>query len=224
MVSERLECAGLESLPAGAQTLAPAVPKFVHRPHALWADRTNRDHFQRSMTWCSWRPDRSADAPPQSLARMQPIETGRMAKLVMPGQKREARLRARCPGHPRLNRLERDEIRLGPRRRTIFLLVSRTQAARALRTGAHSTLHGVVFAILCLGSAVYRRRGAALRSGHEIVSASRSRRIDPTPMHHALAARKTWMAYSYEAAFAAARPAFLPENRQPPRKVPSSDR
>jgi hypothetical protein len=29
---------------------------------------------------------------------------------------------------------------------------------------------------------------------------------------------------SQEAAFAAARPAFLPENRQPPRKVPSSDR
>src|SRR5882757_8074365 len=61
-----------------------------------------------------------------------------------------------------------------------------TQAARALRAGAHSTLHGVVFAILCLGSAVYRRRGAALRPGHEIVSASRSRRIDPTPMHPAL--------------------------------------
>src|SRR5216683_6981651 len=36
-----------------------------------------------------------------------------------------------------------------------FLLVPRTQAARALRAGAHSTLHGVVFAILCLGSAVY---------------------------------------------------------------------
>src|SRR6266481_8229019 len=31
-----------------------------------------------------------------------------------------------------------------------------TQAARVLRAGAHSTLHGVVFAILCLGSAVYR--------------------------------------------------------------------
>jgi len=52
--------------------------------------------------------------------------------------------------------------------------------------GPHSTLHGVVFAILCLGSAVYRRRGAALRPGRAIVSASRSRRIDPTPMHHAL--------------------------------------
>src|SRR6266481_1608206 len=38
-----------------------------------------------------------------------------------------------------------------------FLLVPGTQAARALRAGAHSTLHGVVFAILCLGSAVYRR-------------------------------------------------------------------
>ena len=33
----------------------------------------------------------------------------------------------------------------------------RTRAAPALRAGAHSTLHGVVFAILCLGSAVYRR-------------------------------------------------------------------
>src|SRR6266852_7022046 len=33
------------------------------------------------------------------------------------------------------------------------------------------------------------RRGAALRPGHEIVSASRSRRIDPTPMHHALGLR-----------------------------------
>ena len=33
---------------------------------------------------------------------------------------------------------------------------NRTQAARVLRAGAHSTLHGVVFAILCLGSAVYR--------------------------------------------------------------------
>src|ERR1700675_971865 len=32
------------------------------------------------------------------------------------------------------------------------------------------------------------RRGAALRPGHEIVSASRSRRIDTTPMHHALVA------------------------------------
>src|SRR6202163_2532506 len=78
-------------------------------------------------------------------------------------------------------------MRLGWGRRTIFLLVPRTQAARALRAGAHSTLHGVVFAILCLGSAVYRRRGAALRPGHEIVSVSRSRQIDPTPMHHALA-------------------------------------
>src|SRR6202163_1976570 len=81
-------------------------------------------------------------------------------------------------------------MRLGWGRRTIFLLVPRTQAARALRAGAHSTLHGVVFAILCLGSAVYRRRGAALRPGHEIVGASRSRRIDPTPMHHALASRQ----------------------------------
>src|SRR6202163_1707632 len=78
-------------------------------------------------------------------------------------------------------------MRLGWGRDDGPFFVPRTQAARALRAGAHSTLHGVVFAILCLGSAVYRRRGAALRPGHEIVSASRSRRIDPTPMHHALA-------------------------------------
>jgi hypothetical protein len=31
-------------LSAGAQTLAAAAPIFVHRPHALWADRTNSDH------------------------------------------------------------------------------------------------------------------------------------------------------------------------------------
>ena len=55
-----------------------------------------------------------------------------------------------------------------------------------LRAGAHSTLHGVVFVILCPGPAVDRRRGAALRPGHEIVSASRLRRIDSTPTHHAL--------------------------------------
>src|SRR4249920_3377752 len=31
-----------------------------------------------------------------------------------------------------------------------------------------ATLHGVVFAILCLGPAVYRRRVSALRPGHEL--------------------------------------------------------
>src|SRR6267142_2432671 len=81
----------------------------------------------------------------------------------------------------------------------------RTQAARALRAGAHSTLHGVVFAILCLGSAVYRRRGAALRPGHEIVSASRSRRIDPTPMHHALARTRNLARQPLDSGFAALR-------------------
>src|SRR5215207_7894875 len=35
-------------------------------------------------------------------------------------------------------------------------LAPRTQAAWVLRAGAHSTLHGVVFAILCPGPAVYR--------------------------------------------------------------------
>ena len=34
---------------------------------------------------------------------MQPLDSVVAAKLVMPGQKREARLRARCPGHPRLD-------------------------------------------------------------------------------------------------------------------------
>src|SRR6266849_2518348 len=32
-----------------------------------------------------------------------PPVIGTHGELVMPGQKREARLRARCPGHPRLN-------------------------------------------------------------------------------------------------------------------------
>ena len=68
--------------------------------------------------------------------------------------------------------LEPDEIRLG----------------RDDGAGPRSTLHGVVFAILCPGPAVCCRRGAALRSGREIVSASRLRRIDSTPTHHALAA------------------------------------
>src|SRR5215207_2368474 len=34
-------------------------------------------------------------------------------------------------------------------------LVPRTQAVRMLRAGIHSTLHGVVFAILCLGPVVW---------------------------------------------------------------------
>ena len=38
---------------------------------------------------------------------------------------------------------------------------------------AHSTLHGVVFAILCPGPEVYRRRVFAPSPGHEIVGASR---------------------------------------------------
>src|SRR5256885_5158350 len=46
-------------------------------------------------------------------------------------------------------------------------LVPRTKAARVLRSGSHSTLHGVVFAILCLGPAVHRRGAAVLRPGAE---------------------------------------------------------
>jgi len=52
-------------------------------------------------------------------------------------------------------------------------LVPWTQAAGVLRAGPISTLHGVVFAILCLGRAVYRQSVFALRPGHEIASASR---------------------------------------------------
>jgi hypothetical protein len=48
-------------------------------------------------------------------------------------------------------------------------LVPQTQVVKVLRAGAYSTLHGVVFAILCPGPAVYRRRVSALRPGHEIV-------------------------------------------------------
>jgi hypothetical protein len=55
--------------------------------------------------------------------------------------------------------LERDAIRLGPRR-TIFRRVPRTQAARGLRAGVHPTLHGVVFAILSLDPPEPRDREA----------------------------------------------------------------
>jgi hypothetical protein len=64
--------------------------------------------------------------------------------------------------------LERDEIRLRP-----FFSCPAGGAARVLRAGVHSTLHGVVFAIFCPGPAVHRRRDAMPGPGHEIVSASR---------------------------------------------------
>src|SRR4051812_23006111 len=64
-------------------------------------------------------------------------------------------------------------------------LVPRTQAA-PVRAGAHSTLHGVVFAFCVWTPAVYRRRVSALRPGHEIVNASRRRMLDSTPAHPAL--------------------------------------
>ena len=62
--------------------------------------------------------------------------------------------------------------------------VPRTQAAEVLRAGAHSTLHGVVFAILCPGPAVYRRRVSALRLGYEIVlrTKGKSIRLQPIPI------------------------------------------
>jgi hypothetical protein len=52
--------------------------------------------------------------------------------------------------------LERDEIRLGRDDRPFFFSCPGRKAARVLRTGAQSTLHGVVFAILCPGPAVHR--------------------------------------------------------------------
>jgi hypothetical protein len=56
-------------------------------------------------------------------------------------------------------------------------------AARVLRAGVRSTLHGVVFAIFCPGPAVHRRRGAMPGSGHEIVSVSRLR-DESIQLHH----------------------------------------
>src|SRR6266568_5920413 len=47
-----------------------------------------------------------------------------------------------APGVKPIGRLERDEIRLGP-----FFAGPGRSAARVLRAGVHSTLHGVVFAI-----------------------------------------------------------------------------
>ena len=61
-------------------------------------------------------------------------------------------------------------------------LVPRTQAAKVLRAGAHSTLHGVVFAILCPGPAVHRRRVSALRPGHEIVLRTNGESIRRQPI------------------------------------------
>jgi hypothetical protein len=75
----------------------------------------------------------------------------------------------RCVGGPS-DKLERDEIRLGP-----FFSCPGRSAARVLRAGVHSTLHGVVFAIFCPGPALHRRRDAMPGPGHEIVSASRLR-------------------------------------------------
>ncbi len=76
---------------------------------------------------------------------------------------------------------EHDEIRLVTTNH--FLLVPRRSAAPGLPGRSHSTLHGVVFAILGPGPAAHRRRGAAPRPGHEIVNASRLWRID-SPFDH----------------------------------------
>jgi hypothetical protein len=55
-----------------------------------------------------------------------------------------------------LGRLEREEIRLGRDDGPFFFSCPERNAARVLRAGAHFTLHGVVFAILCPGPAVHR--------------------------------------------------------------------
>src|SRR3982075_1335136 len=75
-----------------------------------------------------------------------------------------------APGIKPIGRLEGDEIRLGP-----FFSCPGRSAARVLRAGIHSTLHGVVFAIFCPGPALHRRRDTMPGPGHEIVSASRLR-------------------------------------------------
>src|SRR6266852_7531868 len=77
-----------------------------------------------------------------------------------------------CPGRKPHERCERGPILL------CMGLFSRF-CVWAPRCTAHSVSKTRVNAL----------RGAALRPGHEIVSASRSRRIDPTPMHHALGLR-----------------------------------
>src|SRR6266849_6224407 len=73
--------------------------------------------------------------------------------------------------------------------------------------------------LLCMGLfsrfCVWAPRCTAHSVSKTRVNALMRRCVRDTRSHHALAARKTWMAYFYEAAFAAARPAFLPENRQP---------
>src|SRR6266481_7062437 len=56
------------------------------------------------------------------------------------------------PRHELVRRaLERDEIRLGRDDGPFFFSCPERNAARVLRAGAHFTLHGVVFAILCPG-------------------------------------------------------------------------
>src|SRR6266850_4644184 len=75
----------------------------------------------------------------------------------------------RLRGDHAQKKIEWDEIRLGP-----FFCPGRS-AARVLRAGVHSTLHGVVFAIFCPGPALHRRRDAMPGPGHEVVSASRLR-------------------------------------------------
>src|SRR5215217_1474041 len=74
-------------------------------------------------------------------------------------------------------RLEQDEIRLS-RDDGTFSSLPRTQRSTHAASRPLCTLHGVVFAILCLGPAIYRRRDTLLRPGHELVGASRSRQID----------------------------------------------
>jgi len=78
--------------------------------------------------------------------------------------------------HPGVGRranagLKRDEIRLGRDDGPFFFSCPGYSAAGP----GHSTLHGVVFAILYPALQYHRRTGAAPRRGHEIISASRLR-------------------------------------------------
>ena len=133
------------------------------------------------ISWlCSWSPDRRStsaacgprsrwasalrQSPHRATERCDHVRHGRHSGPATP-----ARAQARCAGHPRLlvasclkarrgcpGELERDEIRLGRDDGPFFFSCPERNAARVLRTGAQSTLHGVVFAILCPGPAVHR--------------------------------------------------------------------
>src|ERR1700682_2472006 len=113
------------------------------------------------------RMDRAeANRRPKAFRR---AKTWRLSDLVVEG--------FAFPQHWPARWLERDEIRLGP-----FFCPGRS-AARVLRAGVHSTLHGVVFAIFCPSPALHRRRDAMPGPGHEIVGAAHLR-DESIPFQH----------------------------------------